>query len=1406
MSLTEIPKDWTIVKPKEVYVDIKNNQYVSIFLADQEVIPEKLKRETFSNFYEEFLNIVAAALGKSPSREEIDKNILNVKILEDFISPFPNTKQKALFGIKKSYIEEMTSSEPVNLDQTSKTIFVIKDFNNKITTVAEKFRIFQSEYIKDIFKRNNVGYKSLDFILEANNLESFSSNLSNLFLVNSLSPSEKDMVEFYFTDKMEIKAIFSIIGTKRQELKISFSDFVKNNPQKRPTTSNFISNLSQLHDVCKKNNVTYTEIVENYFFYQPTKNNKSNFDVIERTNKESSSYGISNDQVLNQQASFSEVSQRSKKLFQEIALNSVYDKPCLTAEEKNRKDLELEEDQEKKIKFGEQVENAIGDAFLDGLPEILQKVAKKQGSAALRALGSDVLNRLGACGLGDLVSLVANTAMSYLNPDEYSQEISKCALENLKNDQIYTFAKEISKFGKNTEILDKYRQIVGDQLPPWSTNGYRPPVSSNLQSNNPLIEEYTLKTDKIGDNQLEIDFRFTAYKDSIRATIKPKDLLETLMNLFPDEMGWINFFTELVETTIKNCTGAEPASLNVDANLNICKRIAAPKFPEISISSSSISPSFLTDLLIENIKNIIIGVMVKVITSTMSQLFQIISAGVSGDTDYFKRGDYIPDLFQNENYMNNALYNQDTNNKKNQDSVNESVKKMIYESSVPRNSSNTLSNIEVSDFLKKISVSIGEYDKIKLLKGESSQTTYIKVSELIENTAIQAFLNNYSNIEAFFLEMGKYINVTKLENNYFNNIYNSPPPSEYCIIDGEMLDRAYYNNKPSITEEQVKRMKDRLADIQKDKLCYSAKVLGNPISPIFGQELEDIMAKDGPVYGAVSDMQSGYLLEALESQFKILLSSYHTNLYSDDGFFNTILNEGSGSTPSTLITFEDYSTIEDPLGTPMGASTYKANTSKISSLLNESLSPIPLLKSNIIHSFTSKTFDIHIEEYSNLIINKTKDNPPDAFDIKYWKNKYDLFTSNKNIKLLLGISTPLSSDPIYKTSQEIYKKIDIKNKNSSYVIFNPLTSKEDIVSNYFFFSILINLILSETFIQSASTFATFNENTFVNKKTLSEYVKKKLDDLFSSEKLYSYEKISQIFFKMIDVGIINETDDTLKSVALSFNSEIKDWLSGKNNKRGEILTNNEFYLDFVVNKFINNAVSSYFKSTTYGYLTKLFNDDELINKKVLSLGGKDKKIDVFDVFSNVDNVKITRDTPYLRVEKYIDVGESINNSTPSGIQNMESLSTYIEGLTLNKISDTWPQGWKYGIRISSVYKFSNSGINASEMNEVNEEREKNKAFLLKGSALSEEMFLLPIIKFEESIPDQEAKKEIINNYNDRKMIEELTSSSKFNEFYYKGMNIENLLSSLTIYNNNFDGFGNFFNDSKKLLVAFLRTN
>ena len=79
------------------------------------------------------------------------------------------------------------------------------------------------------------------------------------------------------------------------------------------------------------------------------------------------------------------------------------------------------------------------------------------------------------CGLGDLVALASSTLLSQFSPQEYVDELVKCAISKLDPE---TASKLWSKILVNrvtgstiSQFSKTYSDLVGDTLLPWETSG-----------------------------------------------------------------------------------------------------------------------------------------------------------------------------------------------------------------------------------------------------------------------------------------------------------------------------------------------------------------------------------------------------------------------------------------------------------------------------------------------------------------------------------------------------------------------------------------------------------------------------------------------------------------------------------------------------------------------------------------------------------------------------------------------------------------------------------------------------------------------------------------------------------------------------------------------------------------------
>jgi len=1066
--------------------------------------------------------------------------------------------------------------------------------------------------------------------------------------------------------------------------------------------------------------------------------------------------------VTNKFASSTEISKRFVKEFQNIARTSLYTTPCMTAEQKIQKDRQLDESRSENISFAKEVERSIGDAFINSLPDILVKVGNKKGKEAMNALGVDVLNRLGVCGLGDIIAMAANTATTYLSPEEYTSALTDCALDKIKNKDMEQFVLSLEKFNRGTQILERYRSIVGSPeiLPPWKTNNYRSPDSFYDGSFN---ESFTLSTG--ATNDYDIEFLFSAYRDSIRLEIRPENILEALTSTFPDEMGWISFFIDSTEILLSKCAPPRDLAASLDGNICNSKRFALPEMFSANIGSSGIgSPSQIANQLVEELKNLIINLIVRTITASMGQLMQIVTAGVSFDTNYFKRGDYIPDLFQNENYIYDALCENASNKSRNRESVNAATKQMLIKST-SRNSLPDISPDSLERFLSAVSVSLGEYEKIKLFRGIAGPVTYDKVIYLAAQNDLAPYFENYSDVEQFFLEMGKRLSVSDLEKKYFDKIYNFEPSPTFCLVDDQVLDRAYMQNKAGITQKQVDAMKLKLKEIQKDKICFAANTIGNPNGPILGEVGKVLKDPNNSIYQPLKEKEADYFIEATKGMLEAIASSYKSDLYAPQGVFDVCMSSYDETTTTTTGyndkkfgaifgisgadsslnypvftngvfwgTYDDFKK-EFFVDTPLELSIL-TKTTQFGSLSDADIDAV-------VKNFNTNILENVIKKYFQEIDSTLKTG---SLDLAHWQTTYNRLNRGRNIANFLG-----SIEDFQDILRETYTTIeDFEIPPGKMAPLNMLPSKGALLQKYIGLSLLIRVMYTEYIFKSLRIFRNYNLDTMPRKTEFVNFLKNEL----GANQIK--DNMAQILFQL---PYQQEYAEDLQKLALELNEGITASLKG---------SDTNFYNDY--KKQIDAAVTI--------FIDVVLGDYDQQNVDTLFANSIQKQIKSISqiIVGSPPNVQDLNTAPpdsavQIRAEKYYDVGRPINDTLPSGIVSESSLKSSLESSMIGqKIEKYWPQGWKKGIRLVAFYPY----------NKTTEPPTAEELAVVATDGTT--AMALPVSTYVEEFPQDAAiSASLSSEYNEDQMLDGLTSSPQFKKYFYPSVNMEQILSFCTNY-------------------------
>ncbi len=1446
----ETPQDWTNTKSGKIYYNSKTGQYTSTILTDVQVIPDEQIKEKASKYYEAFILNICSNLNKGIGQKDLSDKIV---ILGKYIDPSPLMREKLLFGINASEFDSLRELAPSNAPDLLEVVYNLNTFFTKLENIAEKFKDYQSQYIADIFKDSSNAFQNVDFLMESEGLYKFGDNLKSLVEANDLSLSNYSRMQISFNGTPSIVDIILSKEIDSVRLKYLLTEYISSYPQNNEQTVVFITRLSELEEDIKSNFQNYQTIVEKYFLNKRKKERRST-NIISRSGDLGKSFSVKNSDVEVEFASLKEINNRSVKLLQKEILNSVYRTPCMTPEEKDRIDAKLEREEGKKANFANKLSLSVSDAFFQNLPEVLEKVATDQGDEALKSLGRNFLNRMGVCGIGDLTSLVMNTVFAYMDEQEYADELSKCAVENLNNDKVSKLWQEVQRLGVNAEILERYRKFVGDTIPPWNTAGYIPPdYRKDLDTDDAISEKYTLKI-KTPMKDTDIDFRFTAFRNSIAASVKGEDLLNILVNTFPDEMGWLNFFTDMTKGILNKCKVPMP-NIGVSFESNWCqKRVNLPELEDIPKSNASFTfkPSDIGTILVEELKNIIINLTVRTVISSMRQVFQIIAAGASFDGDYFKQRQYIPDLFQNENTIQTDIYNFCNDTTSNFRVVNESVRTIFQDKYPLQYSVSPLSLEDVDTFLKSCSVALGRYDKIRLYRGEAEETVYQKVIELASDTNISQFLRSYSEIDQFFLSLGQLMDVNEIESGFYDEVRQPAPTTiSYCGEDFDSLGMAYARNKPEISDKQIEEMKNTLKDIQKDKICFAVNTVGNPQGAVIGQVGEMIKSKTGPIFSRIAAEMGKMFEPVIENQIRVASKNYRNDLYNSKGLFDLILVDqfGVGKNRRQLQSFFG-ATLDDPsISGLINSKITSSQYSPIKSSNNVSVSfaqgtgikykeqkneleiasddsvIIPTEKyegefesgANRVQYLLEKNQDILrdslnqkvsrnfisngvlssiVEEYFEDMQSKLLASPRTY--VGNWQKIYSAVERNEEyVGLILG------EEKIIKDTKDLYGLLENVEQEKSYIPFRPLKSKEEIAIAYASFSLLVNTVSSEILLKSLPVYEAFGADLLNDYEMLGDYIYQKFEstiDNFSNDRrrLKTLEKLVQVSFTASNEGIIPPFSAELQANIDKININIKNWVSGEKGNRKENLERNEKDMESIAKFFVKSVSKQYIRefqknmSVIEGNTFPSINKTDTIynyifNESLLS--------SVNNVVSDVD--KSGELEKGLTLEKYIML-KGASSGLPSGVQNLDDFKDYLRRNPLEgNISDHW-ESWSFGIRISSIFDFSKADADISLSS-----REQMKGFTLisdSDSTETEKYFLSPLVVYEKPIPDTEINSKIVDEYNDASMKKDLSEIDDFLNFYYRGMNIENLISLTTIYID--EEFGNFLSNNPNPTALF----
>jgi len=885
-SYEPIPPDWTTMESEKIYYNESELSYALSFVTNYETTTDKniedIKKEYKNQITEEMLRL----LNKDYDQSEFDKMVSKLNIKSYYINPTPLLKIKLLAYLHKTDVNSLedTVDAPSEVEET--LIYNIKDLFGNLEFFVNLMKTYEQRLIVDLLRGNSLYYVGLNFSQEANFVSEFSDNLNQLIKSNIKNSDPFDFIQISFVGTSITSAVLTRDGYKNKKIISGLKSFSSSSPQTRERTINFVKNINIIVEtINEKTDLKYSEFINLFFNPRP---------IVKETKNTLQSYssGISQPNKL---ASLEEVGKRSLDALASEVKRGYVQFSCLTEDQKKELDKKIDDDEnlEKKEKFGEQFQVAFEDRFFNEVPDVFKKISKEGGKKAVDALGKELLSRLGLCGLGDLASLASNSLFAFLNPQEYNDEMIKCAISKLDPETARKFynkvkgAQILASAEQGTGFLETYRTLVGDTLLPWDATvptGRRnvPESEANLLANLP------------GD----YDLRIRAFADAITLSFDTTQLLQLFSSIQGGE--WIKYFIEISDSIIRECKiiGGEGVLTTVNPKatgqaFNFCSdekaKIKWPKLPKIPKTKSST----IADAIADNAKEIIINLAIKLIIAAFKTLLKSVAATLSGDANSLKQGKTIPDFFQDGTYFYRVIRESSEKASITEEEINESVLETLQELQIVNG--DEISADSVGKFISNTSIVVGERQKIDLLKGESSRSTKKDILEANQSNNLGEILaKDSSKIDDLFSAIGQNVNLQKQEDNLTDQIENANVSSIFCFEDDDPFSSALKENK-GIGEEEAEEQKKEKLEREKEKLCNYMDMISSPIAPIFGKAFQKVLGKDGPIYGTLEAEKFNIFKDSLKKSYALMANPFSADLYDPKtGLLELILHSDDG--------------------------------------------------------------------------------------------------------------------------------------------------------------------------------------------------------------------------------------------------------------------------------------------------------------------------------------------------------------------------------------------------------------------------------------------------------------------------------------------------------------------------------
>lgn len=1476
-SYDAVPAEWTTMTPDTIYFDEGSCSYSLSYTTEYTTTTEKMIGEIQKEYKKTITSEMLALLERSTDDDTVEVMSNKLVFKSYYINPKPLLKIKLLACISKKdieNIEEIVLSAP----SVETNTYNINSLFSNLSSFADLMKIYEQEMIVDLLRGNSLIYENLNFSSEATYIEQLSANLNKL--IRPIDSYENIVIGF--TDDLITSVTLTRDGYKNKRITKNLKSFASSPPQTRKRTINFLQSLDSIFSTLESDpDFKYLDFVNQYFDPPVIKKKTQN-----------KIFGPEGDK--NKFATAGELGKRAADFLGTEIRDGFARFSCLTdadASGLNEKTDNPQAQIDRYLQFKkEKYDINVDDIFLAEAPQIFQEIMAKNGKEALKGLGTDFLNRLGVCGIGDLVSLGANMAFSALNPQEYADELVKCAISKLDPQTAQRFHQRLStsQFFENaeagTQFLQTYRNTVGDALMPWD---------STLESTREVDLGAQINLLELPGTDMESDynFRLGMYGESLVLSFDPQQLLE-LLNTIPGG-EWIRFFIEISDSIIQSCKFVDQgASALADKKLAISKgsddgrcfnkRVQWPAILDNEKRNTIFQgkKKFLR-ILGENAKSIIVEISIKLIGLAFKQLFSTISATFAGDVNYFKQGNVIPDFFQDGAYFYNIVRESSQNAYISDKEIDNMVLEIINQAQL---GSDELSPDSVSAFLSNTSYVVGEKQKLDLLKGDSSISTKRDILEANKFNSVGKLLeNDLSKIDDVFAAIGKDTDIREQEDKLSSAMTDSNVNSLFCLEEGgDPFGDALRQNKGIPPEEAAALSKEK-QDREKEQLCNFMDMVSNPVAPIFGKAFKRILSKDGPIFGVMEKEKYNIFKEFLKIELSLMVNPVRNDLYdSKEGFLSLMLHGPKGygyerraiygeNSPGTALDssltsltddtkFQYVSKLEQEeptysfkfsgvdsgislregakglinvkignsivadytlknelvklsplpayIATTLPDYTYSSTASAMFRLLSESINITKegFNKNDAISGILDNNFPWLVERYYG--VTKRAMTQSAAFTFSDWESLYGAFT-DKKIETLLDIDSIVDKDLLFYQKLENDPRLLERKKKLIYESpFDQVLSKEDYIRVSALVELLIKTYTLEAIMKSFFVFRAFSEKFFSRQDILAKYIVKQMKKDLGENYILFVDLGMQIYLTKIELGIREVTNQEAQPAFDKLVSELEAFRTAQREDNENFIRDNSKNIEILVSDFAEAIV----KETINGFRNAFSSYNVELDQFALGPLLKAGAINVADDASSVKKGSPQNKyfTPYwdassmsmvsydgydqtrIILEKYIRIDDkdsgaplgpivSGRSTEYKGVVNLDSWKSYLTKHAIDfknyEISQLW-NSWKFGVRLSYIMP---TQIDKGDVSL--EQRQMEKAYYLEAEGDPTINYtIIPLVNAEIDVKNQDISPEIVDQFDLSCLIYELTLEEKYKNLFTEAIDIETLISLITIYN------------------------